>query len=120
MFRTTPDLSAEFHPQPKTFKSKKPKAVLKAGKKTLEWDAARKELKKLFESKGITSCELKLDNCWRKNALTFAHIDKRQNLSPDEIYSVALACQSCHEKIERLPHEKMRKMITRIIEKRGW
>lgn len=117
----TPNLANEFHPQPKVYKAKKPKKGLKqTGAKTDEWEQARKELKKTFEANETTACELKLDGCWKKNALGFAHIDKRRNLTPDELHSVVLACNPCHEKVERLPHLEMRKILTKIIENRGW
>lgn len=117
---STPDLSGFAGSNPKTFKAKKAKKGLGAGKKTDEWEQARKELKKVFEANETTSCELKLSGCWDKNALTFAHIDKRRNLSPDELYAVVLACTPCHQKVEAMPHEEMRKMLTKIIKGRGW
>jgi hypothetical protein len=117
----TPDLSGFSGAIPKEFKAKKPKKGIKQiGKKTDEWEQARKELKKVFEANGVMSCELHLDGCWNKNALGFAHIDKRRNLSPDELNSVVLACNPCHEKVERLPHLEMREVLTKIIDSRGW
>lgn len=116
----TPDLSQEFHPVPKVYKSKKPPKPLKAGAKTNEWEEARKELKKLFEANEVTSCELKLQGCWKKNALTFAHIDKRRNLTPNEITAVVLLCTPCHQKVEAMPHLEMRKLLSSIIASRGW
>lgn len=117
----TPDLSKEFYPQPKVYKAKKqPKGLKSGGKKTDEWAQARKELKKVFEEKGVTTCELNYSKCWRKSALGFAHIAKRRELGIDEMKSVVLACNPCHEIIERKPHEEMRKIISDIITARGW
>jgi len=117
----TPDLSKEYHPQPKPLKkAKKPNKGLRPGKKTNEWDEARRELKKIFEVNEQTTCELRLTGCWKKNALTFAHIDKRQNLTPDEIMSVCLLCTPCHEKVERMPRLEMRKILSDIIRSRNW
>lgn len=92
--------------------------MIKLGKKTKAWDKARKELKIEFEQKGITTCELRFDGCWVSNWLSFAHIDKRNNLAPDELYSVVLACVPCHQVVERWPRLKMREYLENIIKNR--
>lgn len=117
----TPDLSSEFHPQPKVYKAKKtPKPLNKKGAKTLEWEAARAELKQIFKSHGVTTCELKYPKCWRNTALGFAHVAKRRELGPDEIMSVVLACNSCHLVVENKPHVEMRSILEKIIKERSW
>lgn len=114
------DLSKEFHPVPKpAAKGKKePKPLKTMGKKTTEWKDFRTQLKEKFEKWGITECELKLEGCWKANALGFAHIDKRVNLRPDELTSVVLACNVCHQKVEYLPHKQMREIIQKTIDSR--
>lgn len=118
--KTTPDLSTSFHPQPKVFRAKKSPKRLGVGSRTTEWDLARRELKKIFEAHEITSCELRLPDCWKKTGLTFAHFAKRRDLSPEDLKSVALLCIKCHEHIERLPAKQMEKVVKDIIKKRGW
>lgn len=120
MIKTTPDLSAEFHPVPKTFKAKKvPKPLKQVGKKTSEWNSAREDLKKEFNARGIRQCEIRLKGCWERNALTFAHVDKRRNLTAEELrHAVVLACTPCHQAVEAMPHEEMREMLENIIERR--
>ncbi len=113
----------EFHPYTKEMqigKSSKKKTgkKIEPGKKTLEWDEAREKLKEQFDDWGITSCELQMEGCWKRNGLSFAHIDKRKNLLPGELMSVILACVPCHQKIEKLPSQKMRSIIEKIIENR--
>lgn len=93
--------------------------MIKAGKKTKAWEKARKVLKVEFERRGITSCECRLFGCWINNALSFAHIDKRRNLTTDEFKSaVVLACIPCHQIIEAWPREKMREYLEKIIKNR--
>lgn len=88
------------------------------GLKTLEWDRARAKLKKQFEAAGITRCEFGYNGCWRDNGLSFAHIDKRRYLRPNELYIVALACIVCHNELERMPRRVMRETIMAVITKR--
>ena len=64
----------------------------------------RKELKQLFEDKGITECEIRLTDCWRNNALSFAHLHKRDWYRNKErkhllwdFSQVILACVPCHQ-----------------------
>jgi hypothetical protein len=93
--------------------------MIKRGKKTKAWENDRRELKKEFERRGITTCEIRFSVCWNNNALSFAHIDKRRYLTRDELrQAVVLACISCHEVVERWPREKMRAYLEGIIENR--
>jgi len=98
-------------------KEKKPVAI-KPGKKTKEWDSARSKLKKAFDSVGITTCELRLDNCTQDQALSFAHTKKRRNLAAGELFEVVLSCISCHNQVEKLGEKSMNRVLTRVINKR--
>ncbi|MCG3176873.1 MAG: hypothetical protein MOGMAGMI_01837 [Candidatus Omnitrophica bacterium] len=78
--------------------------MLGAGKKTKEWDKARKVLKVQYLQKGITTCELMFDGCWGNNALSFAHRYKRNDPRCEHSFNgTILACIPCHDKIE---HDK--------------
>lgn len=90
----------------------------KMGKKGLEWVRVRNELKKRFVRAGITRCELKFMGCWGDNALGFAHLKKRRNLIGNEIYEVVLACNPCHDRVEVLPEEEMKKILSETIKNR--
>lgn len=90
--------------------------MIKAGKKTKAWDKARAQLKKEFEEKGITTCELKLEVCWNNNALSFAHTKKRRNVT--DLKRVVLACVPCHQVVEAWPEERMEEYLEDIISKR--
>lgn len=75
------------------------------GKKKSSWESERQQLKKEYQTKGITSCELRLPGCWRDNALSFAHRHKRAwYLSHPELLGkfnqTLLACIPCHTQIE--------------------
>ncbi len=67
--------------------------------------AALRKLKKIYQDKEITTCEVRLEGCLNNWALGFAHRHKRrwyygieeQLSSFDE---TVLACSSCHDKIE--------------------
>lgn len=111
------DYSGFAFPKPGV-KQKKPPTGIKPGKKTKAWDSARADLKKKFSEWGITECELKLEGCWVNNALGFAHVDKRRNLVETELTEVILACTPCHTVVEKMPHEKMRELLERIINSR--
>lgn len=78
---------------------------IKKGKKTKAWDEDRSKLKKIYEEKGITTCEIRILGCWNYNALGFAHKHKRSwyNTHPELLGTfneTLLACNSCHQKIE--------------------
>lgn len=89
------------------------------GKKTRAWESTRGQLKKRFESVGITSCEIRLPQCWGNYALSFAHAKKRRFLIGEEIEVVALSCAPCHTAIEGMPHNEMEKIVMRAINKRS-
>lgn len=75
----------------------------------------RKQLKIEFAAWGITRCELRLPGCWLNTALGFAHAAKRRKLSPADLYQVILADNHCHDIIERLPPERMKRIVEGII-----
>jgi hypothetical protein len=63
------------------------------------------KLKKIYEDKGITNCELRFNDCWVNNALSFAHRHKRrwylgQKKLLEDFNQTILACINCHQKIE--------------------
>lgn len=71
------------------------------------WTVCRGRLKRIFEEKGITTCELMLPGCAYDNFLSFAHYHKRiwykvrgREGLLGEFNQVLLACIPCHQKIE--------------------
>lgn len=91
----------------------------RAGKKTLEWAKVRKELKIEFEASGVTTCQFRLEDCWNDNGLSFAHAVKRSRLKadskpgePTHIKTVALACPTCHTRIEMMKPSEMEAIVT--------
>jgi hypothetical protein len=80
--------------------------LLKAGKRTREWQHIREQLKPRFEG------------CWRDNGLSFAHVDKRRFLSEKELREPALACIPCHNKLELMPRDQMRATVEKVIANR--
>jgi len=92
--------------------------MLKAGKRTREWQRVREQLKPRFEAAGITRCEFRYQGCWRDNALSFAHMRKRRNLMPNELKVVALACIPCHDKLELMPEPLMAQTVADVIRQR--
>ncbi len=123
MFKTTPDLSKSFNPVPKTYKAKKQPKPLKPGKKVVAWNMARENLKDIFREWGITTCEIQFNFCKKNDFLTFAHVDKRRNLTDEEVKSpekVVLACQPCHEHVEyKMDRKEARELLERIIARRN-
>lgn len=118
-----------FYPQPKPEKSKKKKRhYIKPGDKTLEWEAAKRILKPAFAEVGIGYCEIgrylyqfpeyaeRMERHRHNFFLTWAHGDKRNNLVGQELITlVALSCVDCHNFIEAMPHEEMRKIVEGAI-----
>lgn len=89
--------------------------IKRRGKKTNAWEQERARLKPLFQRAGITSCEFGLPGCWRDNALGFAHPMKRRNTPAALLHRVALACNVCHDIIERKPEAEMRSAVEAVI-----
>ena len=97
------------------------KVCLWVGKKTLKWMRVRAKLKRKFDAAGITACELGYPGCWKDESLGFAHGKKRRKLIGDELETlVVLACNSCHDRIERLPAPAMMVIVESVIAERGW
>lgn len=84
---------------------------------TKQWEKDRRALKEEFFEKGITTCEIgrilrgmgliAYSNCWKNNALGFAHRHKRDWYKDREregllgaFNEVLLACNPCHDIIE--------------------
>jgi hypothetical protein len=88
------------------------------GKKGKEWKDAPDGLKLEFEAIGITSCELKYEDCWTDNALGFAHAAKRRKLSREDLKHVILICNPCHDRIEFLPPEEMKRIVDVVCQQR--
>lgn len=88
------------------------------GKKTKAWDSKRAELKIEFEAIGITTCELRYENCANDDFLGFAHAAKRRKLKSEDLGHVILACNPCHDKIEFLPPEQMKRIVDTICQQR--
>lgn len=66
---------------------------------------ANQKLKKIYQEKGINSCEIKLDGCLGNMFCGFAHRKKRQEYykTPEllsDFNETLLACVKCHQKIE--------------------
>ena len=98
---------------------KRGKRINKIGPKTQTWIDARADLKIEFEHEyGITTCELRYENCWRDNALSFAHAEKRRKLTREDLKHVILCCTICHDAIEFLPPEEMKRIVDTVCQQR--
>lgn len=97
----------------------KPRTRLWVGRKTLANMKANARLKRKFEALGITRCELGYVNCTPDSFLTWAHGKKRRKLVGDELETcVILACQSCHQIIERMQPDAMLAIVQSVISER--
>lgn len=93
--------------------------MLKAGKRTREWETRRAKLKVRFEAAGITRCEVRYTGCQGNYALSFAHYDKRRFLKGDQLDVAVLACIfNCHRLLESMPRQGMSAEVHRIIRER--
>jgi len=95
------------------------------GKKAREWAAARRVLKAHLESIGVTRCELRLPGCSIDFAMSFAHAKLRRHLRADaaagtaeNLGTAALACAHCHQRVEQLKPETMKRLVMAAIAKR--
>jgi hypothetical protein len=96
---------------------KKRKALKRRGKKTDAWAATRKLLIPRFEAAGVTQCEAQWPGCLKNNFLSFAHRMKRRFIkTQEELETVCLLCQNCHDRIEYDPN--MYEIITGVIARR--
>lgn len=89
--------------RPKRYLKRSTKPIKKSGKRTKQWTSVRALLKKEFFSKGITTCQLRYEGCWIDNGLGFAHSKRRNKIVGDEISECILACNFCHEILDRKP-----------------
>lgn len=106
------------HIRPST-KPMKRSRLRRVGKKTKAWNDARAELKVEFEYVyGITTCELRYKNCANDDYLGFAHAAKRRKLTPDDLKHVILACNFCHDELEVLLPEEMKRIVDTICQQR--
>lgn len=95
------------------------KRMNKRGPKTDAWDTARAWLKIQFVKVGIQTCQLKFAGCWFDNALSFCHPAKRRNLQVGELYVVALGCTPCHDQLEVMAPEDMRRIVEALFNLTG-
>jgi len=114
---------------PKPVKEKKKKKRFNPiGKKTREWEAAKRILKPAYAEAGIVSCELApvlerrgFDISKHRHwfFLTWAHGDKRKQLVGDELLTlVVLGCVDCHDFIEVMTRAEMRSIVEEAISRR--
>ncbi len=80
--------------------------INKPGKRVKEWIRERAKLRRIYQKKGITSCEIRLEGCMGVFGLSFAHKHKRVWYydKPGLLGSfeeTVRACAYCHTKIER-------------------
>jgi len=75
-------------------------------KRVAYWNKCKKELKEVFQEKGITTCEMRWPHdCFNNNFLSFAHRKKRREYysEPEKLKDfneVLLLCQTAHNMIE--------------------
>lgn len=88
----------------KPLKRSRVNPIGKVGKRNI---AANAILKRMFEAKNITSCEIMFEGCTGQLFLTNAHKHKREWYRPkakqEKLYAfneVIKACQHCHQIIE--------------------
>lgn len=101
-------------------KKRDDKKKLWRGPRTKQWDRIRRQLKVEFLKRGIITCELRLPGCRVDDTLGFAHRFKRRFIAfadEDELATVALLCNHCHDVIEG--HERMKEIIDSVIERRA-
>lgn len=122
--KTTPDLTSEYYPIPKTFKGKKPIKRLGQGSRTRAWSNGVKDLKEVFAERNIFNCEINLEGCVRNNYLGFAHVMRRVNYTDEELadpHNVVLACQPCHNTVDNeIRKDESEKLLLSIVKSRGW
>jgi hypothetical protein len=108
------------HAPPDPKKVRTYRGINKKGKRVKEWDAVRAELKQECIILRITRCELRLSGCNGDWALGFAHSLKRRNIPPGSplLREACLACNHCHDIIERLPERFMGVFVRTALEMR--
>lgn len=92
---------------------------MKQGKRGRAWSNARRKIKTDFERNGVTTCELRFEGCLINNFLGFAHSRRRRFITDEQgLFEVCLACQKCHETLDRMSHEETYQTVINIIENR--
>lgn len=67
----------------------------------------RPKVKSLFYSRGITYCELRLQDCKGSAFLSFAHsLPRREIKTEEQMMEVILTCNNCHQIIEGNLYDK--------------
>lgn len=93
--------------------------ISKIGAKGKAWNNARRNIKPEFEALGITRCELNYEGCWKAEALSFAHSQRRRFItSSDSLREVVLACTFCHKILDEKPREETYRIVNEIISNR--
>lgn len=91
---------------------------LRAGRKTKEWETARRALKVESEREGRTTCELRgvlKHECTYNNFLGYAHDAKRRKLSKEDLGRAILICNAAHSIIEFWKPEEMKRIVNDTI-----
>jgi hypothetical protein len=88
------------------------------GKKGKTWKKKRDELKIAHTAMGVTTCELRYENCANDDYLGFAHAAKRRKLTKEDLGHVILACNFCHDKLEVMPPEEMKRIVDTTCQQR--
>jgi hypothetical protein len=95
---------------------KRSRFVARKGRRTKEWERVRRQLKCEFTARGIQTCELRLPDCMVDNGLGFAHGYKRRHITTvAEPGRVILACNNCHDHIERQGEAAMSRIVDSVI-----
>lgn len=97
---------------------KRGKRINPVGPKGKAWNDARADLKMEFLALGVTSCELRYDGCWFDDALGFAHAAKRRKLTAEDLGHVILCCNPCHDQIEFLAPDEMKRIVDETVQNR--
>lgn len=90
----------------------------KPGKKTKASNKANVDMKKECQRLGIFICELQFEGCWRDPG-GFAHSLKRRNITtPEQLREAVLACNHCHDIIERWTEKEMGDLVRERLKAR--
>ena len=97
------------------------------GRRGREWDVARRRVRERLEMLGVRGCEFGFAQCTGKYQTSLAHAVNRRFLSrdaepgtPQHIETVAVACCSCHRRLdEDMSHAMMLEMVMNAIERRN-
>jgi len=118
---------------PKPIRQERPKSPLRRtrmkaiGRRGREWDSARRAVRERLEAAGIRSCEFGFAQCTGAYQTSLAHAVKRRFVqreaesgTPEHIETVAIACGSCHQKLdEEMSHQMMCEQVMSAIARRA-